>query len=377
MPSQVTPSRFDLFDGGLGDVQTLSVLVIGVGRSGGRFVRALNYLERIGLPVQVVALCDLNPAPLDTLSAATAIFSDVRVALQAAEPDVVVVCVNEAAHFEVLKAISELAPRALVMCEKPLTETLEQFIHIERLFAPDTITVNFVERYSPIVSDFTDWRKNESVEILRAEFFWGKYRYRDPRPTMGVLSEIAHPIDLVRALTGLPEDTPVDIAEVSMSDSDFSCSDGDVADTVAVVLRMGSDMLVRGHSSFLWEERRRRLVLHGRRRDHSIFQAVLAFDEPRWDQDRLTVYSIDGASGTRSTVLETQYTNSDFPPELDQIYKVTRFVRESLRHLSDPTAIRNLVTVDGARWVQAIIDEMRVRASDVPRHSIAFGARGR
>jgi predicted dehydrogenase len=237
--------------------------------------------------------------------------------------------------------------------------------------------VNFVERYSPIVSDFTDWRKNESVEILRAEFFWGKYRYRDPRPTMGVLSEIAHPIDLVRALTGLPEDTPVDIAEVSMSDSDFSCSDGDVADTVAVVLRMGSDMLVRGHSSFLWEERRRRLVLHGRRRDHSIFQAVLAFDEPRWDQDRLTVYSIDGASGTRSTVLETQYTNSDFPPELDQIYKVTRFVRESLRHLSDPTAIRNLVTVDGARWVQAIIDEMRVRASDVPRHSIAFGARGR
>jgi predicted dehydrogenase len=211
LPSQVTPSRFDLFDGGLGDVQTLSVLVIGVGRSGGRFVRALNYLERIGLPVQVVALCDLNPAPLDTLSAATAIFSDVRVALPAAEPDVVVVCVNEAAHFEVLKAISELAPRALVMCEKPLTETLEQFIHIERLFAPDTITVNFVERYSPIVSDFTDWRKNESVENLRAEFFWGKYRYRDPRPTMGVLSEIAHPIDLVRALTGLPEDTPVDM----------------------------------------------------------------------------------------------------------------------------------------------------------------------
>ena len=65
-------------------------------------------------------------------------------------------------------------------------------------------------------------------------------------------------------------------------------------------------------------------------------------------------------------MLETRYTNSDFPAELDQTYKVTRFVRESLRHLSDPDAIQNLVTASGARWVQSIIDEMGVRASQRP-----------
>jgi predicted dehydrogenase len=375
LPSQVIERRFDL-DGDLGNIQTLSVLVIGVGRSGGRFVRAFNYLRRIGLPVRLVGLCDVNPDLPETFGTPVPIFGDVRAALEAAEADVVVVCVNEAAHFEVLKAISELAPNALVLSEKPLTATLEQFDHIEQLFASDAITVNFVERYSPVVSDFNAWRERESAEILRAEFFWGKYRYRDPRPTMGVLSEISHPIDLVRALTGLPEDTPVDIREVSMSNSDFSCSDADVADTVGVVCLLGSEVLVRGHSSFLWEERRRRVILYGRRKDGSIFQAVLAFDEPRWDQDWLTIYSVDGATGTRSTVLETRYTNSDFPAELDQIYKVTRFVRESLRHLSDPTAAQNLVTMRGARWVQAVIDEIGTRASQVPNHSVAFGARG-
>jgi predicted dehydrogenase len=192
---------------------------------------------------------------------------------------------------------------------------------------------------------------------------------------MGVLSEIAHPIDLVRALTGLPETTPVHVDEVSMSDSDFSCLDGHVTDTVSVVLRLGSDVLVRGYSSFLWEDRDRRVVMYGRGGDGSIYQAVLSFDEPRWDQDRLTVYSLDGADGTRSTVLETRYTNSDFPAELDQIHKVTQFVRESLRRITDPTGVHNAVTVRGARWVQEIIDEMSARASHAPRHNVEFGAR--
>ena len=172
LPSPVVERRFDLVDGGLGDVATVSVLVVGVGRSGGRFVRAFNYLERIGFPVRVVALCDVNPVRLDTPSAVTAIFSDVRDALRTAEPDVVVVTVNEAAHFDVLMAISELAPKALVLSEKPLTETLAQFTHIERLFDSDAITVNFVEGYSPVVSDFHAWRQSESVEILRVEFYW-------------------------------------------------------------------------------------------------------------------------------------------------------------------------------------------------------------
>jgi len=358
----------------MGDIGTLSVLVVGAGRSGGRFVRALNYLERIGLPLTLAGVCDLNPVRLDSVAIPT--FTDLGEALRATEPVVVCVCVNEAAHYEVLKAISDHAPSTrLILGEKPLTETLEQFTRIERLFAADAITVNFVERYSPVVADFNAWRAEMSVEVFRAEFFWGKYRYRDQRPTMGVLSEICHPIDLVRALTGLPATTPVDVRDVSVSVSDFSCLDRDVADTASVVLGLGESVQVRGYSSFLWEDRDRRVILYGRGRDGSIYQAVLSFDQPRWDQDQLSIYSLDGSDGTRSTVLERRYTNSDFPADLDQVYKVTRFVRESLRHLTDPAAAANLVTVEGARWVQEVIEEMGVQASGGSGQPVEFGSR--
>ncbi|MCL6645589.1 MAG: alpha/beta hydrolase [Dehalococcoidia bacterium] len=90
----------------------------------------------------------------------------------------------------------------------------------------------------------------------------------------------------------------------------------------------------------------------------------------------LTIATLDGLTGARTTVLETRYTNSDFPAELDRIYKVTRFVRESLRYLSDPSAIQNLVTVGGARWVQEIIEEMHARAAHGSPDSVQFGGRG-
>jgi hypothetical protein len=174
----------------------------------------------------------------------------------------------------------------------------------------------------------------------------------------------------------LPETTTVEIRDVSVTSSDFSCLEDRVADSVSISFALGSELLVRGHASFLWEDRRRRVVLYGRGRDSSsLYQATLCFDDPRWDQDRLTVYRLNGRTGTRAIELETRYTNSDFPAELDQVFKVTRYVRQSLRLLSDPTATDNLVTVGGARWVQEIIEEIRTRAAGAFRPSVEFGAR--
>lgn len=376
MRGRTATHEFDFSTWNTGVVELSHVLVIGAGKAGSRFLRSFNYLQQIGLPIRLVGICDVDPIRLAAARAAAPTFLDVREALRVAKPTVVCVCVNEVAHHEVLEAISVLAPQVrLVLCEKPLTENLEQFVDVEQIFPRDSITVNFVERYSPIVSDFISWREKESAAVFRAEFFWGKYRLRDSRPTMGVLSEISHAIDLIRALTGMPETTRFEMHDAWMTKSDFSCLDGRVADSVSTVFTLGATLLVCGHASFLWEERRRHIVLYSRGHDGSrLYQAVLRFDDPRWDQDRLTIYRLDDG-GTRSVELETYYTNSDFPAELDQVFKVTRFVHESLRLLSDPTAAQNLVTVSGAKWVQEVIEEIGVRTAQAPGPGVKFGAR--
>jgi predicted dehydrogenase len=323
----------------------------------------MRYLESTYDSLQLVGLCDTATVRLAAFEGQFPVFEDFDAALHAVRPDVVCVCVNETAHCDVLSAIArhEVSVR-LVLCEKPLTETLDQFEQIEELFPADAITVNFVERYSPIVDAFAEWRQANTVDVLRIEFFWGKYRLMDERPTMGVFSEISHPIDLVRGLIGLGEETPFDLLDASTSSSDFSIGEGPVADSVDTSFLLDGRIPVRGHSSFLWQERDRRFVLYcADQSSGELYQAVLTFDKPRWDEDQLEIYRI-GAYGERTITHRIAYGNADFPAELDQIFKVARFAAESLRLLADNTDADRLVRIRGARWVQGAIEEMSDRS---------------
>ncbi|MGY2026958.1 Gfo/Idh/MocA family protein [Nocardia gipuzkoensis] len=341
------------------------VLLVGAGKAGGRFLRVMDHLEKAGLPIRVVGVCDQQESLARAAAASRPVFTEIAGALDTTKPDTVCVCVNEYAHHAVLIEAFSRPMVSRVLSEKPLTRTIEEFHDLERVRGDRMVTVNFVERHSPIVREFRDWVTAVDGRIVRVEFWWGKHRFRDSRPTMGVLSEISHPIDLVRCLLGQPADAALELLQATITESDFSplCPSG--ADTAHVTYRCGGVPVI-GSSSFLWVGRRRKIVcwvVTG----EGTHQAVMDFDNPRWDEDSLTIWHLDGATGHRQEILERSYTIDDFPAELAQVNKVARFVVDSLTPRPDIAA-----TMADAKWVQSALEEINSNAVHV-RPRIEFG----
>lgn len=341
------------------------VLLVGLGKAGGRFLRSLRFLEKSCPVVDLAAVCDtdsLRFGQVEGLSLQR--FTDLRTALEEVRPDVVCVCVNEVGHYDALALIAEFPTVRAVLSEKPLTETFKQCNEVIELLGDRLICVNFVERYSPIVEQYREWSSFHDATVLRAEFHWGKYRFMDPRPTMGVLSEISHPVDLVRILIGAGPDAKVTVSAASGSRSRFSVVDHALLDTVDVDYILDG-VPVRGHSSFLWEGRDRRIVLYGRTgRLGSLFQAVFDFDRPSWDCDRLRITRIDESTGARDEIFASHCDKDDFPRDLKHIFKVTRFCAIALRALYEPESRAQLALAKDAWWVQQTIDSFAEAIGD-------------
>jgi len=70
--------------------------------------------------------------------------------LHAEEIDIAVVSTNDGSHYEILKRLAEY-PLKLVLCEKPLCETIEQAKEIVQLYKDRGINlaVNYTRRYLP------------------------------------------------------------------------------------------------------------------------------------------------------------------------------------------------------------------------------------
>ncbi|MEI6117917.1 MAG: hypothetical protein WCP92_01340 [bacterium] len=88
-----------------------------------------------------------------------------------------------------------------------LVENIEQAEQLLHIFQDHEISINFVERHSIIIEKFKKWIHENDVYISRASFKRGKYRLHDSRPTVGVLSEISHPLDLILMLSDTSTNT--------------------------------------------------------------------------------------------------------------------------------------------------------------------------
>jgi predicted dehydrogenase len=318
--------------------------------------------------LSIGVLCDRRASALEIEAGPdVARTTDHRVALAQPKHDIICVCVNESQHYEVLNDIRRSGTEfKRIVCEKPLTETLEQSREIVRDYSEREICLNFVERYSPVVVDFLRWqRERPTRRIVRAEFFWGKYRVNDHRPTIGDDSEITHPLDLIRVLAKLHHDVPVRILSSSVGYSDFCAHAPQTLDSIDVQLQLGDSLFVTGHSSFVWEERRRRIIVYLRDdTTRETFQAVLNFDDPIWDNDDLVIHSIAPVGGKRTIAFRSQYSAEDFPRGIFKVAKIYRFLRENLATLDEPRIGENLALLSDALWIQRVIHEIRERDAE-------------
>lgn len=339
----------------------ISACVIGCGKAGARFIKAINYLHKTGAGIEIKFACDTNPLHLESCGVGSGVkkYSDYKNAFtENSDVDFIFVCVNEHAHYEILSYIKDQSIKYLrIISEKPLTETLSQANHISELYKNEDITLNFVERYSPIVSDYHEWKRENNLAPVKANFFWGKYRIHDPRKTMGVLSEISHPLDLTLYLMDIKPHEEISLEQAIGQKSDYSPYKADLIDTVSISLKLKEQFVITGHSSFVWETRRRTISVFLQDSNQVCrYMAVCNFDDPVWDMDNLKIYDIIKSPGRMELVKEFDYGGEDCKQEIFKVNKIYKFILENIANVYQDKKSCNLAYLDQAIYIQSILD---------------------
>ena len=278
----------------------------------------------MGAPLELVGLCDTDADRLPAGSVAC--YTNILEAVGALDPTVVCVTVNEGSHATVFEQLRDL-PRILVLSEKPLATSLAEAEQACPALANHAFSMNMVERFSPVTRGCLEWLDAEGpFEIVRVESFWGKHRIGDRRPTMGVLSEVIHALDLSRLLFAQGQFRPTGGLATS---SDFSPWSDALMDSIDVIASVGKVPLIV-HSSFVWARRMRVISAVLRSQRDQVFRVELDFDNPKWDCDRLEITSI-GPNG-HLTAVHLQVTDvSDLPQSVHGVGKVATFIDTSIR----------------------------------------------
>lgn len=356
----------------IGSARRHRVLIVGLGYAGHRFARVVRHIEQHDPHVELVGICDRDQTVRSRESSATPTFARLEEAMRAVSPSAVVVTVNEHDHAEVLHRLAPFAPRS-ILCEKPLTATLAEAERLPAAVCGDVLTLNLVERHSMVLDRYFDWAGTRpGLRPLRVDFFWGKHRVADVRPTMGVVSELTHPIDLVDHLFGFEE---LDFVSAHGAASDFSAHHASQLDTLSF-LATADDYPVLGTGSFAWPRRHRMLTALLGDDSGELHRVTLDFDEPHWDCDHLRIEAIDKRTGYKQLRLEASTHNEMFPEALRGVAKVETFVRCSLD--LDGRGQGTVVDHAQALRIQRVLERLSdtVGETPTPHVSMLNGAHG-
>lgn len=338
-----------------------SALIVGLGRSGIRFMRAVQYLNDEGYNIRLAAIVDQNIGILESLKQSKInVFVDYKEALKREKFDIIINCLNEKDHYNLLKYIANNSIYfKRIISEKPLTETLKQAEEIKKLYDNDDISINFLERYSLVICNIRKKLLANELKISRANFFWGKYRIFDHRPTMGVLSELSHPIDLITWLADVKHDCSYQIKYGFAVSSGFSPYESSILDSISLGISFSNGLLITGLSSFVWEKRDRRIELFLTNNSGEIEQLlVLRLDAPFWDRDTLSCYDINLIGGKPKKIFSRTIKRETFPNQVDSIYKLTEFLKENIANMKDQKNSGLLAFLNQGVYVQSILGDV-------------------
>lgn len=325
------------------------LLLIGLGFAGNRFRKVIEYYSN---RYEIAGIADIEQNALNEIDGKYPKFTNLDKALSSVAFDTAVITVNEVAHFSVLRKIIKVNKKNVILSEKPLLSTIEELRILNDDLLDTDISVNLVERYSTVIDTFFDWR-NQQAELfpVRVNFFWGKNRIKDHRPTMGVISEIIHPIDLIDFLFPFKQWEVITAQGIC---SDFSRHDHKVLDTVNVVAKTEGYNVI-GHSSFTWNMRHRTLAAILTNKNNELYFVTFNFDNPKWDCDELLIYKI--VNNKKEIIVHSKTTNAQYPRELEEIYKVSSFFCQSIDHFNGKKIKNPNIIVDyhQAKKLQALL----------------------
>lgn len=316
----------------------LNILIIGPGYAGKRYISAFKSLEQEFSDTQfnyAYVASGIKDLPFTY-------YSDIHQALKLHIPDIVVVAVSDGEHAEVLFQLDGY--QGFIICEKPLVNSGDDLHRIQQVLSNTSgFCMDMVERYSESSDYLKNYIRENRLELLRANFIWGKDRINDHRTTCGVPSEIIHSLDLIEWVAGSDEHLVLEAAIGTASD--FSISGTDILDSVSITARLG-DALISGYSSFVNIIRQRTLDFIFSSPEKELIYARLTFDTPEWDNDHLRLWRHTKQGDELIREFVTSFDESE--KSLKTIRKLRRQVREVIHYvlngLSPEHAFADLTT---------------------------------
>ena len=177
-----------------------------------------------------------------------------RIRLMSEGSDVIVNATNDDQHLNVLNILQHVD--GFILSEKPLVAPQDSIPDrwTEAWGSGDRFAMNCIERYSPAVDYVLAQTHRRDLRIARIDFTWAKNRFDDPRPTVGVVSEVVHPLDLCCYLTGASAED-VHLHNAAVINSDYTSFTDDTPESVQIMASMNG-VAVTGYSSFAHPDRR-------------------------------------------------------------------------------------------------------------------------
>lgn len=314
---------------------TVTLGIIGLGQSGQRFLAAIAELSPGQL--QVCCAADRDPRKLDQLrNKGIALYENYKLMLVEKNIDILIIATTDNEHYPVFKFIEENKIRfKQIICEKPVVTEPEEIQFLVKNFLSNPISVHFVERYSPTISLLKDYMREHQRIVKHVDFDWSKYRIKDPRPTVGVISEVTHPVDLALYLSGTECNTSYNVSSAWCQMSDFHIGGIVRPSSLFMAIEFDNGITMAGTSSYTRSRRRRSLeVILADKTGSASEIAVLNFDDPQWDDDQLTIYSLCERKQSAAPVLMHFRQDAQLIGQRAHISKICNFLETVIRSLT-------------------------------------------
>ena len=196
----------------------LNVLMLGHGKMGSVHADTALAIARAGLPLDIFIVdrsddatksgskpySDARKKLAGTSGAAYLSLDDALDDLDARGKrlDVVVQAFHDKEHFQALAKLQERAPGfKYLFSEKPLTETVEQSEQMKDWLGGKFVSLNTVINFSSVFNGldklFRPGDLLDGATPVGFEATWKKNRTRDERPTIGIRSDIVHPLGII------------------------------------------------------------------------------------------------------------------------------------------------------------------------------------
>lgn len=341
-------------------MHALNIAIIGLGNAGSRFLRAFEELKETEKRVNIVGICDHNRLRLEQIGIPS--FTCYEDMLESVECNIVVIATTDHTHFKILQHLSNKNYAIdIVICEKPICVNSTQLKLLDETYKEQRFFVTFLERYSPAIITLQDLLNTQHWKIKELRFTWSKCRIKDLRPTIGVLSELTHPLDLCLYLTdAYATDSKFECISL-YTKSDFVRDGKATLDSVHAFITTQDKLLIQGSSSYIAPKRARQIEALLASDDETIAGiALITFDDPYWDDDTLTIYEIDYQSGKLKETFKFDY-RSDEHRHQRAPKKLFDFIEDILQASQTGISCR-LPTFKQSHVLQSLINDIEQHA---------------